>query len=89
MNYLKYFLFSLIILWLFGFLYVFRTGNYGFSGDKSSNSLEQDNEYLDSKKQMLASFKDLENELKRLEAKNEKNELIIKSLQLAIYFNHY
>ena len=85
MNYLKYFLFSLIILWLFGFLYVFRTGSYGTSGDKSSNSLEQDNEYVDSKKQILASFKDLENELKRLEAKNEKNELIIKSLQLAIY----
>jgi hypothetical protein len=85
MNYLKYFLFSLIILWLFGFLYVFRTGSYGMSGDKSSNSLEQDNEYVDSKKQILASFKDLENELKRLEAKNEKNELIIKSLQLAIY----
>jgi hypothetical protein len=64
---------------------VFRTGSYGMSGDKSSNSLEQDNEYVDSKKQILASFKDLENELKRLEAKNEKNELIIKSLQLAIY----
>ena len=79
MNYLKYFLFTLIVLWLFGFLYVFRSGNYHA---KTSN--EYDEAFLADNP--IISLKKLEIELKRLEIKNKKNEQLIQQLQLSIFF---
>ena len=80
MNYLKYFLFSLILLWLLGFIYVFKSGNYS-SGSANKNGNEDDDADSFYQRRSRSEFKRLEEELQRLEMKNKKNELIIKSLQ--------
>ena len=85
MNYLKYFLFSLISLWLLGFFYVFRIENYG--SDINHNSVNRNFKEGDDTDSFIyhsrsrIEFKRLEEELQRLEIKNQKNELIIKTLK--------
>ena len=85
MNYLKYFLFSLILLWLLGFFYVFKSGNYGSesSPNVANRNLNEDDDTDSSvyNRRSSIQLKRLEEELQRLEMKNKKNELIIKQLQ--------
>ena len=94
MNNVKYFLGILIVLWLFGFLYVMNNSFHpGGRASSDSNeprkerkgSGEADNMYdLDEpgSARWAVRFKEAMKQLEALEARNRKNEELIENLQL-------
>ena len=91
MNKIRSFLLCLIIFWLFGFIYVFLTSGadretaqklqYKEANGKAESAAEYyDPKNLDDKVRL--DFKKIVNDLRVLEAKNAKNDEIIKSLRL-------
>ena len=96
MNYIKYFLFGLIAIWLIGFLYVF-VGDGSHGKDRASDAAKSEARHnprinsdedtepsekpADSIGDLLPKVRKLESELKKLEEKNTLNEILIKELE--------
>jgi hypothetical protein len=88
MNKIKYFLVFLILFWLFGFWYVFKTNSKSSRDDTieydEQQRNEDDSETHSGDKLHRALFrrvKEAEENLRKLEERNKENELIIQSLK--------
>jgi uncharacterized protein HemX len=91
MNNVKKFLFAVILFWILGFLYVFfASGNRESSSkhrtinENEANQLDASVDYFDNNElsdKFNRNFKQLVDQLHKLEVRNEKNEQTIKQLQ--------
>ena len=84
MKHVKLFLLGLILFWLVGFIYVFLTGSNSDKYTLTNGDLKAAVSYFEKgelRDKTNLNFKQLLNDLRLLEEKNQKNELIIQKLQ--------
>ena len=84
MKHVKLFLLGLILFWLVGFIYVFLTGSNSDKYTLTNGDLKAAVAYFEKGElndKTNLNFKQLLSDLRLLEEKNQKNEMIIQKLQ--------